>query len=294
MSTVYFGADDPANMVQVAGPQAGTTYDPPGDLDLGTTYYWRIVEDNGNGNDTGSTVTENADPVLGGIQSMKYEFDNDGFVYNPCTLTQVTRPFLHSRIEAQVAALPSAIGSDWTLGGVKALSLNFHGETGNSTTDPLWVQLQDGTKGYGDKVFYGDFAGESLDDFNELSWHEWNIDLNDLNVDLENIVAIVIGIGDEGSAAPGGSGTLYFDDIRLYTPRCIAARRSADFAKVDLEEDCRIDYADLEILAETWLEADFFDHAKAQGDERINFKNYAEMLKSWRDTEEWPFYTAHD
>src|SRR3990172_2792536 len=45
--TIYFGADDPGNMVQVAGPQGPNSYNPPGDLNLGTTYYWAVVESPG-------------------------------------------------------------------------------------------------------------------------------------------------------------------------------------------------------------------------------------------------------
>jgi len=311
-STVYLGADEAANMVQVAGPQASTTYN-PGELDLGTTYYWQIAENNGkalnpgriwkfttalylavddmetytpwtvagdnifeawrdgqgncapgNGNDTGSTLTEAmsslSEPVLGGLQSMKYEFDNDGTVYSVCTMTQVTVPYKYSRIEAQVATLPSSIGTDWTVGGVKALRVPFYGQAGNSTADPFWVQLQDGTKGYGTKVFYGTFAGESLADFNEASWHEWFIDLAEFNVDLTNVVSIVIGIGNEDGSGAQGSGTLYLDEIRLYAPTCVPSRSTAAFAKVDYapegNRDCVVDYKELAVMTRDWLQSD--------------------------------------
>jgi hypothetical protein len=301
---VYLGADDPANMVQVAGPLASTTYDPPGSLDLGTTYYWRIVEspgmgegltwsfttsnyrvvddmesytpwtmpgnnifeayrdgmgncEPGNGNGTGANLNENADPVyvLGGLQSMKYDYDNDGMVYNPCTTLPEARSHYYSEIEAQVADLASGIGTDWTASGVKALRINFMGLPGNSATEPFWVQLQDGSKTYGTKVSYGDNEGESLDHLAQDSWHEWNIDLGDFNVDLTNVVSIVIGIGTEGATMPGGSGTIYIDDIRLYAPTCVPARCSAAFALVNYGQDCVVDYRELEIMAGNWLTA---------------------------------------
>ncbi|MHC4743522.1 MAG: LamG-like jellyroll fold domain-containing protein [Planctomycetota bacterium] len=297
--SVYLGADDPANMILVAGPQAATEYTPPGGLDLGTTYYWAVTEspametgrtwefttsnyltvDNmesytpwtmpgnnifeawrdgegncieGNGNDTGSTVTENMDAsfVLGGLQSMKYEFDNDGLVYSPCTMTNTPRPYLYSRIEAQVATLPSGIGANWTVDGVKALQINFMGQLGNSTTEPLWVQLQDSSKTYGTKVFYGDQEGETIADMNNPSWHQWDIDLADFNVNLTNVVSIVIGIGNEGSATPGGSGTIYIDEIRLYTPRCMPNRAKPE---ADFDNSCQVDYPDVAELFEAWL-----------------------------------------
>ncbi|MHC4595376.1 MAG: LamG-like jellyroll fold domain-containing protein [Planctomycetota bacterium] len=50
-------------------------------------------------------------------------------------------------------------------------------------------------------------------------WTEWNIpltDFSDQGVVLTNINTISIGIGDKASSQPGGSGIMYFDDIRLY------------------------------------------------------------------------------
>jgi len=204
----------------------------------------------GNGNDTGSVLTEVPSPVLGGLQSMKYEFDNDGTVYSPCTMGLVTGRHMYSRIEAQTANLPSGIGSDWTIEGVKALSIPFYGQAGNATTEPLWVQLQDGTKGYGEKVFYGTFQGESLDDFNDASWHEWNIDLADFDADLSNVVSIVIGIGNEDGSGAHGSGTLYFDEIRLYVPRCMPQRAKP---AADFDDSCKVDYPDVAALFDNWL-----------------------------------------
>jgi len=313
MHDVYFGTDrddvasaDTTTPGIYKGRQSAGDFD-AGELELGTTYFWRIDEYNadsgitrgtvwsftiedylvvddfesytiwsipgdnifeawrdafgdcgpGSGNDTGSVVTENPDPpgpALDG-QSMKYDFDNDGTVFNPCIMRYVTTSNLYSRIEAQTATLPSGIGSDWT-GGAKALSLNFHGQIGNAVSESLWVQLQD-SSGYGNKVFYGTFAGESLEDFNEASWHDWDIDLGDFGVELTNVVSIVIGIGDEGSAVPGGSGTLYFDNMRLYASRFIPERltpRPADYVF-----DGIVDYLDLIVMMEDWLMTDYSD-----------------------------------
>jgi hypothetical protein len=55
-------------------------------------------------------------------------------------------------------------------------------------------------------------------------WTEWTIDLQvfaDLGVDLANVNTIALGFGDKNpdvSGQVGGSGTMYFDDIRLYRP----------------------------------------------------------------------------
>lgn len=259
----------------------------------------------GSGNNTGAVVDKWWDPVFGGLQSMKYEFDNDGTVYSPCALEQVSGHLMYSRIEAQIADLPSGLSSDWTAAGVRALSIPFHGRAGNATTEPFWVQLRDGDKGYGEKVFYGTYAGESLEDFNDPNWHEWNIDLAQFNVDLNDVVSIVIGIGNEDETGDHGSGTLYLDDIRLYIPRCVPNRSSPAFAALDYapeaNRDCKIDYKELAIMARDWLQTEKtldpppktspanIINPEPQKNLIVNFNDYAELLNSWLETEIWPF-----
>jgi hypothetical protein len=50
------------------------------------------------------------------------------------------------------------------------------------------------------------------------SWTEWNIDLQafaDQGIDLTNVDRIAIGFGDKDNPQLGGSGLVYFDDIKL-------------------------------------------------------------------------------
>ena len=52
-------------------------------------------------------------------------------------------------------------------------------------------------------------------------WTEWSIDLKkftDQGVNLTNVDKLSIGFGDKNNLQPGGSGVVYFDDIRLYQP----------------------------------------------------------------------------
>jgi hypothetical protein len=52
-------------------------------------------------------------------------------------------------------------------------------------------------------------------------WTEWNIDLQafaDQGVNLANVNTITLGLGNRANPVAGGSGTMYFDDIRLYPP----------------------------------------------------------------------------
>jgi hypothetical protein len=50
-------------------------------------------------------------------------------------------------------------------------------------------------------------------------WTEWIIDLQafaDQGVDLTNVNTIALGLGDKNNPQPGGTGTMYFDDIVLH------------------------------------------------------------------------------
>jgi hypothetical protein len=53
------------------------------------------------------------------------------------------------------------------------------------------------------------------------SWTEWSIPLQafaDQGVNLANVNTIALGLGNRNNPVAGGSGTMYFDDIRLYAP----------------------------------------------------------------------------
>ena len=54
------------------------------------------------------------------------------------------------------------------------------------------------------------------------TWTEWVIPLSalaDQGINLGNVDRIAIGLGTRGNmTAPGGSGKMYFDDVRLYQP----------------------------------------------------------------------------
>ena len=89
------------------------------------------------------------------------------------------------------------------------------GILGNSA-EPLYVALSNGD-GTNATVVHDD-ANASVTDV----WTEWPIDLQlfaDQGIDLTNVDKIAVGLGTRGNAnVPGGPGTLFFDDIRLYRP----------------------------------------------------------------------------
>jgi len=114
--------------------------------------------------------------------------------------------------------------------------------------EPLYAAVAGGT-GTPAVVFHDDPNAALTGD-----WTEWNIDLARFaGVNLANVNSISIGLGDRDNPQPGGSGTMYFDNIRLYRPRCLASLVKAD---ADLNNDCLVDHLDLEIMAAEWLTSD--------------------------------------
>jgi len=83
--------------------------------------------------------------------------------------------------------------------------------------EPLYVAVSN-TAGTPAVVVHDDPAAATTD-----TWTEWVIPLQalaDQGINLTNVDRIAIGLGTKGNmTAPGGSGTMFFDDIRLYKPR---------------------------------------------------------------------------
>jgi len=99
---------------------------------------------------------------------------------------------------------------DWTEEGVGVLSLWFYGDVANAA-ESLYVALN------GSAVVTHDNPNAAQLD----QWTEWTIDLQefaDQGVNLANVNTIAIGLGNKNNPVAGGSGMMYFDDIRLLRP----------------------------------------------------------------------------
>jgi hypothetical protein len=87
----------------------------------------------------------------------------------------------------------------------------------SNDAEPLYVALSN-TAGNPAVVTHDDPAAATFD-----AWTEWVIPLSafaDQGISLNNVDRIAIGLGTKGNmATPGGSGKMYFDDIRLNQPR---------------------------------------------------------------------------
>jgi hypothetical protein len=91
----------------------------------------------------------------------------------------------------------------------------------NNAAEPLYVAVSN-SAGNPAVVVHDDANAAQID-----TWTEWVIPLQafaDQGIDLTNVDRIAIGLGTRGNmTTPGGSGKMYFDDVRLYLPREAAA-----------------------------------------------------------------------
>jgi hypothetical protein len=148
---------------------------------FGTTTNGALV-----GNDLPPYAEQNI--VHNGDQAMIYRYDNAN--------------------KTSEATLTLVYPLDWTDEAVARLSLWFRGNS-NNAADRMFVALNGSAV-----VYHDDPAATQLG-----GWREWIIDLQafaDQGVNLANVNTITIGIGTKDAPAAGGTGTMYFDDIRLY------------------------------------------------------------------------------
>jgi hypothetical protein len=160
------------------------------------------------------------------------------------------------------------VGSDWTVGGVKALFLYVRGDPCNIQVVPTgpkgipihweaaapWVELEDTSSNTGYVVH------PNTEQMGWGIWEEWNIDLSGFDacgVELSAVDRFSIGIGGYAKAgqiaAMLGTGHIWVDDIRLYPPRC---RPEVSELVGDFTDDCNVMYEDLDVMATDWLMQD--------------------------------------
>ncbi len=156
------------------------------DMDGGEAVFQTWID--GWGDDTnGSIVGYNEPPyaektvVHSGRQSMPFAYANTG----SAAISEAKCTFDSTR--------------DWSLHGITALVLYFRGSTANSPA-PLYIKIND------TKIFYNDGADATTMPL----WKQWTITLADAAVNLKSVKSLTIGVGGTGT------GTLFFDDIRLY------------------------------------------------------------------------------
>jgi hypothetical protein len=153
----------------------------------------------------------------------------------------------------------------------------------NNAAEPMYVAVANRT-GAPAVVYHDDPSAAQMD-----TWTEWNIDLKefqDQGVNLTDVNSVAIGFGNRNNPQAGGAGKMYFDDIRLYRPRCVLAELT--LAEADLNNDCVVDYRDLEIMVGDWLAGAPGLAADLNTDDTVDFKDLAVLASSWLDEQLWP------
>jgi hypothetical protein len=159
------------------------------------------------GNGTGAAVGDETTSsymeetiVHGGGKSMPVSYDNNKQGY-----------MKYSEVEHTLT-----VHRDWTEQGVAELSLWFYGYAANAA-EPFYVAVTN-IEGAPAIVVHDDPAAATTE-----KWTEWIIPLQafaDQGIDLTNVTSIAIGLGTrDNTTIAGGSGKIYFDDMRLYRLR---------------------------------------------------------------------------
>jgi len=246
---VYFGndqeavrnADTGSPEYKGAGDLGSESYE-PGKLEWNTTYYWRIDEANNVNPDspwTGgvwSFTTANflivddfesyndldpADPESNRIFNAwidGYDDPTNGSLVGYDTSPFAEQTIVHSGNQSMPLYYDNSVGyseatltltypRDWTENGVTTLTIWFRGNSDN-VAETLYVALN------GSAVVSHDNPNAAQID----EWTQWDIDLQAFGVNLANVNTIALGLGNKTNPQAGGSGTMFFDDIRLYPP----------------------------------------------------------------------------
>ncbi|MBN1806967.1 MAG: hypothetical protein JW837_17095 [Sedimentisphaerales bacterium] len=243
---IFFGTDkDAVKHANTSSPEykgsgnLGSESFEPGRLEWNTTYYWRVDEANNTNSDSPwigpvwSFTTANfliiddmesyndldpTDPQTNRIFNAwidGFEDPTNGSLVGYETPPFTEQVIVHSGNQSMPFAYDNSVGNseatltltanrDWTINGVDTLTIWFRGSVGNAAEN-LYVALN------GNAVVNHDNPEAAL----RLVWTQWNIDLQafaDQGVNLTNVNSITLGL----SSVTGGTGTMYFDDIRLY------------------------------------------------------------------------------
>jgi hypothetical protein len=236
---LYFGADASSLELKASGNLGSESFE-PGQLEWNTTYYWRVDEANNANTDSPWTGPlwsfttanflivddmENYNDINEGEPGSNriYLAWADGFD-NPATNGSVVgnaaAPFaeqtiVHGGLQSMPMSYDNAVGKseatltltsnrDWTVNGVNTLTLWYRGDSANAA-ETMYVALN------GTAVVNNDNPQAAL----MPGWTQWNIDLQAFGVNLTNVSSITLGLGNRANPVTGGSGMMYYDDIRL-------------------------------------------------------------------------------
>ncbi|MBN1360366.1 MAG: discoidin domain-containing protein [Sedimentisphaerales bacterium] len=227
---VHLGADSNAvaDGAALLDTVAANAYALP-TLDLGTTYYWKIVEVNEAETpatwasdvwsfstpeyfvvDDFEDYTDDTGEEIFSTWADGYNDNSNGSQVGHDTPPYAEETIVHSGGQAMPlrygqdgattseATMTLPVAEDWARGGATTLVVHFYGDISNSPVQ-LYVKIN------GTKVQYHDNSA-----LTKPWWTQWNIDLASIPGGVKAVGALAIGVSGSGT------GTLYVDDIRLY------------------------------------------------------------------------------
>ena len=248
---LYFGVDkqfvrhaDTTSLEYKGAMALGTENFDSGLLEPETAYYWRVDEVDGQGNisigplwsfTTGAFLLIDdfegytGDRPGGGVIWQTW-IDGFGIADNGAQVGYMTPPYceqtiVHGGLQSMpllyfnISTVRNSEGSltltaprDWTQANVGELSLWFKGDADNDT-EPLYIAIAN--KNGLPVIVPDEDANAAL----ALAWTKWVVPLQtfaEKGIDLSDVDKIFLGLGAKANmGASGGSGTMYFDDIRL-------------------------------------------------------------------------------
>ncbi len=242
---VVFGTDKAAVADGTATSKSVSAHGfAPGELDFGTTYYWK-VDEVGVTTYPGSiwsfttqefAAVDDFEAYTDTEGSRIYEAWVDGWTNSTGSVVgYLQAPFAErTTVHGGKQAMPLAYDNtktpyyseaqrtfdtpqDWTISGADTLSLWFRGPAAGATpaNDPagLYVVVED-KAGKTKTVTNPDPKATAVS-----AWTEWRIPFSDLaGVNLAAVKKLTIGVGDKASPKAGGAGMLYVDDILFGKP----------------------------------------------------------------------------
>ena len=216
-NTDYYWRIDEVNDLDSASPWTGAVWsfktanflviDDFEDYDIGNKEIWWFWKDGlGYGEHDG-------EPAYAGNGTGSAVGDENTASYMEETIVHggsKSMPVVYNNAVAAISEVELTLGGmDLTKNGGATLRIYFQGIAENAA-DPLYVTLN------GIAVEHEDPAAAQIGD-----WTEWNIPLQafaDKGVDVTNVNSIAIGIGNKTTLQPGGTGTMYFDDVGVHPP----------------------------------------------------------------------------
>lgn len=220
------------------------SFDPPGDLDYGQTYYWRIDEVSNTDSDSPwkgeiwSFAVRNylvvddfedyndyppdeifmtwidgfGDPTNGSTAGYPNPDFNAGEHYVETNIIHSgsqSMPVFYDNAAA-ISEVTRTLNADWSGDGFVNLTLFYYGDPANDA-EQMYVALN------GSAIVNNDDVNAAL----VSEWTQWDIPLQafiDQGVNLSNVGSMTIGFGNKTNPTAGGEGHVFFDDIRLYRP----------------------------------------------------------------------------